>query len=127
MVDHYDQRNLHSSYAGWWCFVASSHWLWKAKRKCLFEEMSHLALKEDDEMTDKIDKQAEEKSFMSTFALLTTIVVALHLVAYLWLLLQATSKRKSINAAITPLKRCTKTHVITDNFVTVVYPVKHPN
>ena len=43
-------------------FLGIVAWAWSKRNKATFEELSHLALKEDDEMTDNTDKQTEEKT-----------------------------------------------------------------
>ncbi len=43
-------------------FLGIVAWAWSKHNKSTFEELSHLALKEDDQMTDHTDKQTEEKT-----------------------------------------------------------------
>ena len=43
-------------------FLGIVAWAWSKHNKTTFEEMSHMALKDDDQMNNNADKQTEEKS-----------------------------------------------------------------
>lgn len=43
-------------------FLGIVAWAWSKQNKAKFEEMSHMALKDDNQITDPKEKQTEEKS-----------------------------------------------------------------